>query len=70
MSYNDAVTLFHEFGHGLQWMLTDVDHGMVSGINNVEWDAVELPSQFMEVRPSRIPSLCTHFTRAGIEWRR
>ena len=48
MSYNDAVTLFHEFGHGLQWMLTDVDHGMVSGINNVEWDAVELPSQFME----------------------
>jgi hypothetical protein len=37
-----------EFGHGLQWMLTQTDNGLVAGINNVEWDAVELPSQFME----------------------
>lgn len=48
MTYNDAETLFHEFGHGLQWMLTETDNGLVAGINGVEWDAVELPSQFME----------------------
>ena len=41
-------TLFHEFGHGLQHMLTRVDYPGAAGINNVEWDAVELPSQFME----------------------
>ena len=41
-------TLFHEFGHGLHHMLTQVDDLGVSGINGVEWDAVELPSQFME----------------------
>jgi hypothetical protein len=40
-----AQTLFHEFGHGLQHMLTTVPHGDAAGINNVEWDAVELPSQ-------------------------
>lgn len=40
--------MFHEFGHGLQHMLTRVEHGDAAGINNVEWDAVELPSQFME----------------------
>ena len=42
------ITLFHEFGHGLHHMLTRVDHIGVSGINGVAWDAVELPSQFME----------------------
>ncbi len=48
MSFREVETLFHEFGHGLQHMLTRVDHGFASGIRNVEWDAVELPSQFME----------------------
>jgi oligopeptidase A len=48
MSFNEVKTLFHEFGHGLQHMLTTVDYGMASGIRNIEWDAVELPSQFME----------------------
>jgi len=48
LTHDDVTTLFHEFGHGLQHMLTKVDHLGVSGINGVEWDAVELPSQFME----------------------
>ncbi len=48
LTHSDAVTLFHEFGHGLQHMLTQVDYLGVSGINGVPWDAVELPSQFME----------------------
>lgn len=48
MTFAEVETLFHEFGHGLQHMLTTVDHPGCSGINNVEWDAVELPSQFME----------------------
>lgn len=48
MSFGEVETLFHEFGHGLQHMLTQVDYPEVSGIRNVEWDAVELPSQFME----------------------
>ncbi|MEE3331688.1 MAG: M3 family metallopeptidase [Myxococcota bacterium] len=48
MSFNEVLTLFHEFGHGLQHMLTAVDYGLASGIRNIEWDAVELPSQFME----------------------
>ena len=48
MSFTELRTLFHEFGHGLHHMLTTVDHGMAAGINNVDWDAVELPSQFME----------------------
>lgn len=48
MSFNEVKTLFHEFGHGLHHMLTRVDYGLASGIRNVEWDAVELPSQFME----------------------
>ena len=48
MSFTEVKTLFHEFGHGLHHMLTRVDHSMAAGIRNVEWDAVELPSQFME----------------------
>ena len=48
MTFNEVETLFHEFGHGLQHMLTRVEDGGASGINNIEWDAVELPSQFME----------------------
>jgi oligopeptidase A len=48
MTFMEVETLFHEFGHGLQHMLTRVDFAGAAGINNVEWDAVELPSQFME----------------------
>ena len=48
MTFREVETLFHEFGHGLQHMLTTVDLRDASGINGVEWDAVELPSQFME----------------------
>ncbi|MEL7334347.1 MAG: M3 family metallopeptidase, partial [Cyanobacteria bacterium J06560_2] len=48
MTFREVETLFHEFGHGLQHMLTAVDYSGAAGINNVEWDAVELPSQFME----------------------
>jgi oligopeptidase A len=47
-THDEVTTLFHEFGHGLQHMLTLVDFPDVSGINGIEWDAVELPSQFME----------------------
>ncbi len=48
MTFEEVETLFHEFGHGLQQMLTKVDYPGAAGIHNVEWDAVELPSQFME----------------------
>lgn len=48
LTHDEVVTLFHEFGHGLHHMLTKVDYAAVSGINGVAWDAVELPSQFME----------------------
>ena len=48
LTHDEVITLFHEFGHGLQMMLTQVDELGVSGISGVEWDAVELPSQFME----------------------
>ncbi|WP_295991209.1 M3 family metallopeptidase [Rugamonas sp.] len=47
-THDEVITLFHEFGHGLHHMLTQVDEIGVSGISGVEWDAVELPSQFME----------------------
>ena len=48
MTFDEVHTLFHEFGHGLQHMLTTVDRPLAAGIRNIEWDAVELPSQFME----------------------
>lgn len=48
LTHDDVVTLFHEFGHGLHHLLTQVDEPAVAGINGVPWDAVELPSQFLE----------------------
>ncbi len=48
LTHSEVVTLFHEFGHGLHHMLTQVDHAAVSGIHGVAWDAVELPSQLLE----------------------
>ncbi|XP_057961566.1 probable cytosolic oligopeptidase A isoform X2 [Malania oleifera] len=48
MTFREVETVFHEFGHALQHMLTRQDEGLVSGIRGIEWDAVELPSQFME----------------------
>ncbi|GIX39206.1 MAG: oligopeptidase A [Silanimonas sp.] len=48
LTHDDVVTLFHEFGHGLHHLLTEIGWPAVSGIHGVEWDAVELPSQFME----------------------
>ncbi|EFH47684.1 hypothetical protein ARALYDRAFT_487887 [Arabidopsis lyrata subsp. lyrata] len=48
MTFREVETVFHEFGHALQHMLTKEDEGLVAGIRNIEWDAVELPSQFME----------------------
>ena len=64
MTFREVTTLFHEFGHALQHMLTTVDLGPVAGINNVEWDAVELASQFMENwcyhRPT-LQSIASHY---------
>ena len=48
LTHDDVVTLFHEFGHGIHHLLTEVDWPSIGGISGVEWDAVELPSQFME----------------------
>lgn len=63
MTFSEVTTLFHEFGHALQHMLTEVDYGMASGTRNIEWDAVELPSQFMEnwcYEPEIMRSLTAH----------
>jgi oligopeptidase A len=48
ITHNDVVTLFHEFGHSLHHLLTEIDYPSIAGINGVAWDAVELPSQFFE----------------------
>lgn len=48
LNHDELITLFHEFGHGLHTLLTRVDERLVAGTNGVEWDAIELPSQFME----------------------
>ena len=64
LTHNEVETLFHEFGHGLHHMLTQVDHLGVSGIHGVEWDAVELPSQFMENwcwQPEAIQLISAHY---------
>ncbi len=63
LTHNEVTTLFHEFGHGLHHMLTEIDIAAVSGINGVAWDAVELPSQFMENwcwQPSVLKGLSCH----------
>ena len=64
LTFDEVTTLFHEFGHGLHHMLTQVEYSPVSGINGVEWDAVELPSQFLENwcwQPEVIPMISAHF---------
>ena len=64
LTHDEVVTLFHEFGHGIHHMLTKVDELSASGIANVPWDAVELPSQFMEnfcYQPEVVEKLSQHF---------
>ncbi|GAA5524594.1 oligopeptidase A [Microbulbifer aestuariivivens] len=64
LTHNEVTTLFHEFGHGLHHMLTQVDVGPVAGINGVAWDAVELPSQFLENwcwEPEAIAMISGHY---------
>lgn len=64
LTHNEVTTLFHEFGHGLHHMLTQVEEASVSGINGVAWDAVELPSQFMENwcwEKEAIPMMSGHY---------
>jgi oligopeptidase A len=63
LTHDEVLTLFHEFGHGLHHMLTRVDYPGVAGINGVPWDAVELPSQFMENfawRAEVLPLISSH----------
>ena len=64
LTHDDVVTMFHEFGHGLHHMLTRVGYPSIAGINGVSWDAVELPSQFLENfawRPEVLASMARHF---------
>jgi oligopeptidase A len=65
LTHSEVVTLFHEFGHGLHHMLTRIDFPSIAGINGVAWDAVELPSQFMENfawREEVLPLISAHVT--------
>jgi oligopeptidase A len=67
LTHEDVLTLFHEFGHGLHHLLTQVDFPSLAGINGVAWDAVELPSQFMENyawNPQVLPLISGHY-RSG-----
>ena len=64
LTHDEVTTLFHEFGHGLHHMLTRIDTAPVAGINGVAWDAVELPSQFLENwcwEPEAIPLISGHY---------
>jgi len=64
LTHSEAVTLFHEFGHALHHLLTEVDYPSVAGMNGVAWDAVELPSQFLENfmwRPEVLASIARHY---------
>ncbi|WP_444892456.1 M3 family metallopeptidase [Microbulbifer sp. TRSA001] len=64
LTHTEVTTLFHEFGHGLHHMLTQIDVAAVSGINGVAWDAVEMPSQFLENwcwQPQAISIISAHF---------
>lgn len=64
LTHGDVVTLFHEFGHALHHLLTEVDYPSLAGINGVAWDAVELPSQFMENftwLPEVLTTLARHY---------
>ncbi|MET0378849.1 MAG: M3 family metallopeptidase [Spongiibacteraceae bacterium] len=64
LTHDEVTTLFHEFGHGLHHMLTQVDTAPVAGINGVAWDAVELPSQFLENwcwEPDAVPLISSHY---------
>ncbi|WP_290697067.1 oligopeptidase A [Amphritea sp.] len=64
LTHNEVTTLFHEFGHGLHHMLTRIAYADVSGINGVAWDAVELPSQFLEnwcYEPEALEMISGHF---------
>jgi oligopeptidase A len=64
LTHDDVVTMFHEFGHGLHHMLTRVGYPSIAGINGVSWDAVELPSQFLENfawRPEVLATMARHY---------
>ncbi|MDH3491265.1 MAG: M3 family metallopeptidase [Gammaproteobacteria bacterium] len=67
LTHDDVVTLFHEFGHMLHHLLTRIDFPSISGINGVPWDAVELPSQFMEnfAWSYRVLTLCSSHAESG-----